>query len=104
MEVFMSHDFYIERKKDKKKAVFNGYAEGVFYKHFHCEKYNAIWSGSNDGKDVSKKGTENALRKILDSEEIKNYPDPDRINEIREFYENVVLKSNDQDKFYVHFL
>ena len=29
----MSHDFYIERKKDKKKAVFNGYAEGVFYKH-----------------------------------------------------------------------
>ena len=38
MEVFMSHDFYIERKKDKKKAVFNGYAEGVFYKHFHCEK------------------------------------------------------------------
>ncbi|WP_222846902.1 hypothetical protein, partial [Klebsiella pneumoniae] len=37
-------------KKDKKKAVFNGYAEGVFYKHFHCEKYNAIWSGSNDGQ------------------------------------------------------
>ncbi|EHU3521308.1 hypothetical protein KY406_004249, partial [Salmonella enterica subsp. enterica serovar Havana] len=44
-----------------------------------------------------------ALNKIINSEEIKNYPDPERINDIKDFYNNVVLKSKEEDKFYIHF-
>lgn len=93
----------IERKKDEETAFFFGLAGGVFYKYFHCEEFNNHYSGSNEGKTISKKGAENALSKIINSEEIKNYPDPDRINDIRDFYNNVVLKSKEEDKFYIHF-
>ena len=99
----MSHDFSIERKKDKKVAFFFGYADAVLYKSFHCEEYNNHFSGSNEGKTISKKGAENALNKIINSEEIKNYPDPERINDIKDFYNNVVLKSKEEDEFYIHF-
>ncbi|HBQ0466973.1 TPA: hypothetical protein L7I91_005657 [Klebsiella aerogenes] len=99
----MSHDFSIERKKDEKTAYFFGFADGVFYKYFHCENFNNHFSGSNEGKTISKKGAENALNRIINSEEIKNYPDPNRINDIKDFYNNVVLRSNEEDKFYIHF-
>lgn len=99
----MSHDFSIERKKDGKVAFFFGYADAVFYKSFHCEQYNNHLSGSNEGKIISKKGAVNALNKIINSEEIKNYTDPERIDDIKNFYNNVVLKSKEEDKFYIHF-
>ncbi|WP_432469579.1 hypothetical protein [Citrobacter portucalensis] len=91
--------------KEKKiiKLLFFGYADAVFYNSFHCEEYNNHFSGSNEGKTISKKGAESALNKIINSEEIKNYPDPDRINDIKDFYNKVVLKSKEEDKFYIHF-
>lgn len=99
----MAHQFLIERKKDKKEAWFLGFAEGVFYKQFHCEEFNGMISGRNQGKTIPKKTAESALKRIIESEEIKNYPDPERINEIKDFYFNVVLNSNDTDTFYIHY-
>ncbi|TMW16521.1 hypothetical protein E4R24_21240 [Escherichia coli] len=99
----MSHDFSIERKKDKKVAFFFGYANAVFYKNFHCENFNNGCSGSNEGKTISKLLAEKALKKIIESDEIKSYPDPNRINGIKNFYNDVVLRSNDTDTFFIHF-
>ena len=99
----MSHDFMIERSKDKKTAFFFGFDDDVFYKYLHCENFNNHFTGNNEGKIISKKGAENALSKILNSEEIKKYPDPDRIEDIKNFYNFVVLKSKEEDKFYIHF-
>jgi len=100
----MSHEFLIQRNDNSnEQGYFHGYAEGIFYSSFNCQKHNNGVSGSNGQETFTKKETELALKKILNSNEIKNYPDPNRINEIKDFYINIVLNANEEDIFTARF-
>ena len=100
----MSHEFLIQKNNDEnKQGYFHGYADGIFYSAFNCQRFNNGVSGSNEQKKFTKEETRLALEKVLNSNEIKNYPDPDRINNVKDFYFNTVLNANKKDIFTVRF-
>ena len=58
---------------------------------------------SGSGKIITTAETKSALEKVLNSSEIANYPDPDRISSIKDFYFNIVLNAKKKDIFTVRF-
>ncbi|WP_279006841.1 hypothetical protein [Thomasclavelia cocleata] len=84
---------YIEKEEYKgvprDEVYFFGYADGIFYKAFGCEECNNLFSG--DGSihfilhDIAVKNLKTAIEEF---DRLK-YPDPSRINDIKEFYERM---------------
>lgn len=100
----MSHEFLIQRNDNSnEQGYFQGYAEGIFYSAFNCQKFNRGVSGSNEQETFTTAETKSALEKVLNSSEIANYPDPDRISSIKDFYSNIVLNAKKKDVFTVRF-
>lgn len=84
---------YIE--KDEYKGVpsdevfFFGYADGIFYKAFRCEECNNAMSGNGSIYLISHDTAEKKLKKAINEFYKLNYPNPTRINDIKEFYDRM---------------
>lgn len=90
----MAHDFGIRNKGKKNWAWFFGYADGLMYRAFHEEKHNAFVSGDNGMEIKSKKETEEALDWAIDTFNNMRYPDPTRLDEIKDFRKQMVSDDN----------
>lgn len=99
----MAHCFTITRNWDGLEANFFGYANGILYKCFNCQDFNNGVSGSNEKRTFTKPFVYNALLKVLVSDEIRHYPDPNRADELRQFLLEAMGLCVDSDEFTVHF-
>ena len=92
----MAHDFYIHRKNEKEKIfAFYGYCNGVMYKAFEHPECDMLISGDGSIHHITKtdaiKGLNQAIRVFNDS----HYPDPTRMDEIKDFLKNIVFDKPD---------
>lgn len=71
------------------QVFFFGYADGIFYKAFRCEECNNLLSGDGSVHLIPYDTAVNALKTAIDEFYKLNYPDPTRINDIKEFYERM---------------
>lgn len=103
----MAHDFIVawldDEERVKARADFYGYAEAVFYKAFDAESFDAGISGSGESKIITQEEAKDGLLFALNSDAITNYPDPNRIDAVRNFYEEYVKNADSSEKFVVWF-
>lgn len=81
----MAHDFGIKNTKKKDFSFFFGYADGLMYRAFGEEKHDAFVSGDNGTEIKTKEETEKALDRAISEFNGMDYPDPDRMDEIKQF-------------------
>lgn len=81
----MAHDFGIRNTKKKEFYFFFGYADGLMYRAFGEEKHDAFVSGDNGTEIKTKAETERALDMAISEFNSMDYPDPDRMDEIKQF-------------------
>lgn len=80
----------------KDEVFFYGYAGGIFYKAFHCENHDMCLSGDEEIIMISYKRALAGLKTAIELFNQINYPDPSRIDEIKEFYERMETDYKDQ--------
>lgn len=85
----MAHDFGIRNKKKKEFTYFFGYANGLMYRAFNEQKHDAIFSGDNGIETKTKEETEKALDKAIREFDNMNYPDPNRLDDIKKFRQDM---------------
>lgn len=103
----MAHDFVIglldDEEQPKAQAAFFGYAAGIFYEAFAASDFNAGVSGIGKGKVITHAEAKDGLLRVVNSSAIANYPDPNRIDDVRNFYEEHVKNADSSEKFIVWF-
>lgn len=98
----MAHDFAIRNKKNKDWKYFFGFAQGLMYHAFHEEKHFAMVSGDGGAEDKNKQETEKALDWAIQTFDRMGYPDPTRLDEIKQFRKDMV-KDPATDTYQVYF-
>lgn len=87
------HHEYIEKEEYKgipdDQAFFFGYANGIFYKVFNCEVCDNGYSGDGSMFLISYGLAVKALKTAIEEFYKLNYPDPTRIDDIKNFYERM---------------
>ena len=81
----MAHNFAIKNTKKDGYTFFFGYANGLMYRAFGEQKHDAVFSGDNGEEIKTKKETEEALDNAIKWFDMKDYPDPTRMDEIKQF-------------------
>ena len=82
----MAHDFGIRNKtKQSKWSFFFGYAQGLMYKVFNAWEHCGFLSGDNEVLEKSKEVTVKSLDRAIKEFDQMNYPDPLRMDDIKEF-------------------
>lgn len=95
----MAHDFGIRNKtKQGKWSFFFGYAEGIMYEVFNEWEHNRGVSGDNTTLEKSKEVTEKALDRAISEFDRMGYPDPTRMDDIKEFRKT--MDENGEDDVY----
>ncbi|QKX07700.1 hypothetical protein HN014_22130 (plasmid) [Aquimarina sp. TRL1] len=72
----MAHDVTFSQKD--KNVFFFGYAEGIFYQMFNCQKFDAGLSGAGKSVEVDYQTCLDTVITICNSVIARNYPDKDR--------------------------
>ena len=85
----MSHDFGIRNTKKKDFAWFFGFANGLMYHAFDEIKHYAGVSGDGRSEIKSYAETEKALDWAISEFDSMGYPDPNRLDQIKEFRQNM---------------
>lgn len=85
----MAHDFGIRNTKNEEWAFFFGYANGLMYEAFDEQRHNAGFSGDGGKETRSWRLTERALSYAIGKFDRMGYPDPNRMDDIKEFYKKV---------------
>lgn len=84
---------YIEKEEYKgipdDQAFFFGYADGIFYRAFNYEACDNGYSGNGSVFLVPYDLAVKALKTAIDEFYKLNYPDPTRIDDIKNFYERM---------------
>lgn len=88
----MAHDFSITYENEKKgeearkEAFFFGFCDGVMYKVFGMERHYAGVSGDGLAEEVPLEFAKERLDWAIEYfDDWSDYPDPNRMNEIKEF-------------------
>ena len=71
------------------EVYFFGYAGGIFYEAFECQKHDMMFSGDGEIIVLDYSTAFKGLEKVMRMFNEKNYPDPERINDIKDFYERM---------------
>lgn len=86
----MAHDFCITRIDEsgerREHAFFFGYAGGLMYWAFDAMNHDARVSGDNGREVYDYKTTRQSLEKAIVVFDRIGYPDPHRLDGIKEFY------------------
>lgn len=79
----------------------------------YCVKFSTILSvsqlnclptsGIGKGKVITHAEAKDGLLRVVNSSAIANYPDPNRIDDVRNFYEEHVKNADSSEKFIVWF-
>jgi hypothetical protein len=100
----MAHDFRISIKgSNEREAWFYGYGKGFLYKAFDAWDRNAIVSGNGTTKTLNIKQAKAKLKKAIEAFDSLNYPDPNRADELKEFYCNVLLDAQENERVVLYF-
>lgn len=96
----MAHDFGIKNKtKNGEFAYFFGYLNGFLYKAFGDQKHDRVISGDNGTEIKTRAEVVRALDIAIDVFNASNYPDPDRMNELKEFRKR--MEDDDENDVYI---
>lgn len=71
------------------EAFFYGFAEGIFYEAFNCQHHAMFFSGDGEIITISYQRALDGLKTAIQRFNEIDYPDPSRIDEIKEFYERM---------------
>lgn len=78
----MAHDVTFKQKN--KQIYFFGYANGIFYKMFNCQKFDRGLSGSSESIEIDFQICLDTVLKICKSPTALHYPDQNRFPEFKE--------------------
>ena len=93
----MAHEFFIKSEKGNNTACFFGYCNGVMYRAFNHPEANAGVSGDGSQHKLSKTEAMSSLQKAIAYFDISEYPDPTRIDDIRDFcYASFIFDPEDE--------
>ena len=98
----MAHDFGINNKRKKNYTFFFGYADGLMYRAFNEQKHDAIFSGDGGKEEKTKAETEKALDFAIKEFDRMGYPDPSRMDDIKQFRKEM-LSDPEGDTYEVFF-
>ena len=89
----MAHDFCITRIDEsgerRESAYFFGYAEGLMYRAFNATSHDAFLSGDNGKEVYDYETTRSALEKAISTFDRMDYPDPHRLDDIKQFFHSI---------------
>ena len=89
----MAHDFGIRNLDNGTDWVFFfGYCNGVMYKAFNKPQCDMIISGDNSVHRITEEEALTALKEAIDIFDNSNYPDPNRMNDIKSFYKKEFME------------
>lgn len=101
----MAHDFYISLKKVKNDetdiAYFFGFASGIMYEAFQKHEHNAIFSGDCKKLVITREEAIKGLATAINLFDKLDYPDPTRMDDIKDFYSKIFNEFKTQNEFII---